>query len=138
MLIGPDHKPVYGPDGKAVFGPAIANIKEVQEQFAKHPVSSFFKFGYNGPFDFQRRLTDKGEQIFYGEYKDFTNIVVGLGAANAKIPRVFTTAVAAAYALVQESEFHEPMSPVYRFIPKRNVRDYEIGYKLWQQQQHGQ
>jgi len=85
------------------------------------------KFGQGGPWDAQRI---NGQNV--DEYRDYATIAIGLYMAAASVPMEIALLVENEYAR-RHSEFDrdEPKDAVYRYLPKRNVRNTEIGYELY-------
>jgi hypothetical protein len=69
--------------------------------------------------------------LFVREYRDYATIAIGLHDAAAGIPIEDSLKHQNAYARVFSS-FKEPMDLVYTSLPVRNVRNTEIGYRLYQ------
>jgi hypothetical protein len=85
------------------------------------------EFGQGGPWDAQRI---NGQNV--DEYRDYATIAIGLYMAAALVPIEIALLVENEYAR-GHSEFDrdEPKDAVYTYLPKRNVRNTEIGYELY-------
>jgi hypothetical protein len=129
-LLRPDDKPpeMFVQEGlaarNAFFG--LTRLGAVSLAVAMF-VERAAKFGQGGPWDAQRI---NGQNV--DEYRDYATIAIGLYMAAASVPIEIALLVENEYAR-RHSEFDrdEPKDAVYRYLPKRNVRNTEIGYDLY-------
>jgi hypothetical protein len=84
------------------------------------------QFGQGAIWDAQRI---QGQAV--DEYRDYATIAIGLFAAAAGLPIQIALQIQNVYAYLS-SKFDEQMDEVYTNLPKRNVRDTEIGYELYE------
>lgn len=84
------------------------------------------QFGQGGIWDAQRI---QGQAV--DEYRDYATIAIGLFAAAAGLPIQIALQIENVYAYLS-SNFDEQMDEVYTNLPRRNVRNTEIGYELYQ------
>lgn len=83
------------------------------------------QFGQGAIWDAQRI---QGQAV--DEYRDYATIAIDLFAAAAGLPIQIALQIQNVYAHFN-SHFDEDMYDVYTYLPKRNVRNTEIGYELY-------
>jgi len=129
-LLRPDDKPpeMFVQEGlaarNAFFG--LTRLGAVSLAVAMF-VERAAKFGQGGPWDAQRI---NGQNV--DEYRDYATIAIGLYMAAASVPIEIALLVENEYAR-RHSKFDadEPKDATYTYLPKRNVRNTEIGYELY-------
>jgi hypothetical protein len=85
------------------------------------------QFGQGAIWDAQRI---QGQAV--GEYRDYATIAIGLFAAAAGLPIQIALQIQNVYASGNSNfDPSEQMDEVYTALPKRNVRNTEIGYELY-------
>jgi len=86
------------------------------------------RFGQGGPWDAQRI---QGQVV--SDYRDYATIAIGLYMAAAGVPIQFALSLENGYAFLHSNfDPMEPKDEVYTYLPKRNVRNTEIGYELYE------
>jgi hypothetical protein len=99
---------------------------EMQLQLMADLVAQLANFRQGGPWDAERV---QGQRV--SDYRDYANIAIGLYMAAAGIDLDDALSIADKYALIFSS-FEEPMDETYTHSSKRDVRDMEIGYELYE------
>jgi hypothetical protein len=140
-LLHPDGKPVLDPEGKPVVGPdgvdleKIANDARANRNLLTMPFA-VFKFRHSGEWDFQRRMTDDipgagVRPIFTKQYQNFSNIGVGyiLGSLGASLHDIGS--YSNTYCWARRCNYSEPRAKEFPNIAERQLKDYEIGIRLW-------
>jgi hypothetical protein len=112
---------------KEKFAAAQQNGLDAQLQVVAELVAQLAKFGHGGPWDAQRV---QGQ--FVDEYRDYATIAIGVYMAAAGVPIETTLSIENAYArLFSSFSPDDPKDDVYSSLPKRNVRNTQIGYELY-------
>ncbi|HEY9731157.1 MAG TPA: hypothetical protein V6C89_04560 [Drouetiella sp.] len=137
-LLHPDGKPVIGPDGNPIIGPDRIDLEKIaQEAKSLSTFTAVANFRHAGEWDFQRMMTDDvpgvgARPIFTKDYQNFANVAIGyiLGAKGMSFDAL--SSYANRYCQFKCS-YDEPMSKDYPYLAARQVKDFEIGYKLYQE-----
>lgn len=139
-LLHSDGRPVIGPDGNPIKGPDRIDLDKVAEEAKSlSTFTAVTNFRHAGDWDFQRMMTDDvpgvgARPIFTKEYQNFANVAIGyiLGAKGMSFDAL--SSYANRYCQFK-CGYDEPMSKDYPYLAERQVKDFEIGYKLYQERQ---
>jgi hypothetical protein len=136
-LLHPDGTPVIGPDGKPIVGPDRVDLEAITKDIAAHRnmltvPTAIWNFRHAGAWDFQRTMNDDGRPIFTQQYQNFANVAIGyiLGSLGMSLDEM--ARYANAYCSVR-CGYDEPMSKQYPSLADRQVKDFEIGLKLYKE-----
>jgi hypothetical protein len=119
-------------EGQAIRDKFNAALKEDSGVLLSYATAELYdklrQFGQGAIWDAQRV---QGQAV--SEYRDYATIAIGLLAAAAGLPIQIALQIQNVYAS-RNSTFDrsEQMDEVYTALPKRNVRNTEIGYDLYE------
>ncbi len=132
-LLRPANLPpeIYVNDGLAVKDQFVASMSQesgvLLSLATTRLASELLRFGQGGPWDAQRV---HGQ--FVDDYRDYATITIGLYMAAAGVPIQIALRLQNEYAYVFSNfDPKEPKDEIYTNLPKRNVRNTEIGYELY-------
>lgn len=136
-LVDRDGQPVIGGSGRPVEFPSTlppAYFVEQGERLRQlppevlltHLAMDLAKFRQFRPWDAQRM---DGE--FFDEWVDYATVAIGLYAAAAGMPIDWILQIQDEYARRNSRYVGQPMDPLFKHLPQRNVRNTQLGYELY-------
>lgn len=115
-------------DFKQKFAAAQQIGLDAQLQVIAELAARSANFRQGGPWDAQRV---GGQSV--DEYRDYATIAIGLYMAASDVPIETTLSIENEYAYwFSHFSRDEPKDDVYTSLPRRNVRNTQIGYELYQ------
>jgi hypothetical protein len=119
-------------EGQAIRDKFNAALKQDSGLLLSQAIAELFdklrQFGQGGVWDAQRI-----QGLAVDEYRDYATIAIGLFAAAAGLPIQIALQIQNVYAFIWSNfDPQEQKDEVYTNLPKRNVRNTEIGYELYE------